>query len=337
MRNRVRLLVAACFYYMGAVHLALWWQQRFRRRLIILNYHRASGENLRRQFVFLRAHYRVMHAEAALEEFFQQGKEARGYPGGPLPLVLTFDDGYRDNYTYAFALARELHMPITIYLIPGYIGNRGHFWWQEGSRLVQQAGVEKVSVDGHIFDLREPEERAHLVKMIDNRARYARSVAEREIFLERIRQELAVAPDAPEEEGSQPLTWEEVREMGASEWVSFGAHTMHHPLLECLEDPVELRYEVTRCRQVLEEHLGHPVRSFVYPIGKLEHFGAQGLQAVQSAGYDWAITTVEETITLQANPYLLGRVPGDLDQHWLLQAAELAGLLGIFSRLRKKL
>jgi len=61
------------------------------------------------------------------------------------------------------------------------------------------------------------------------------------------------------------------------------------------------------------------------------------LQAVQAAGYDWALTTVEETITLQANPYLLGRVPGDLDQHWLLQAAQLAGLLGIFSRLRKKL
>jgi len=337
MRDRLRLLVAACFYYTGVVHLALWWQQRFRRRLIILNYHRASGENLRRQLIYLRTHYRVMHAEAALEEFFRQGKKARGRTGGPLPLVLTFDDGYRDNYTYAFALARELRMPITIYLIPGYIGNRGHFWWQEGVRLVQQADVEKVSVDGHIFDLQQPDERAHLVKTIDNRARYARSVAERETWLARIGQELKVAPDAPEEEGSQPLTWEEVRAMEESEWVSFGAHTMHHPLLECLEDPVELQDEVTRCRHVLEERLGHPVRSFVYPIGKLEHFGAQGLQAVQAAGYDWALTTVEETITLQANPYLLGRVPGDLDQHWLLQAAQLAGLLGIFSRLRKKL
>ncbi|MGZ6391468.1 MAG: polysaccharide deacetylase family protein, partial [Ktedonobacterales bacterium] len=57
------------------------------------------------------------------------------------PLVLTFDDGYRDNYAVAYALARELQIPLTIFLIPGYIDSGDHFWWLEGARLARRAQV----------------------------------------------------------------------------------------------------------------------------------------------------------------------------------------------------
>lgn len=336
MRERVRLWVAACFYYSGLVNLVLWWQRRFRRRLIILNYHRAYGDNLRPQIEYLRRHYRVMHAEAALEQFYQTSKEAKALTTGPLPLALTFDDGYYDNYTYAFSLAQKLRVPITIYLIPGYLEEGGYFWWQEGARLAHHAQEEYVELDGKSFHLSNPSERGALAQAIDAKARNAHSVAERETFLAHMGQELSVPPDAVPEQGSLPMTWSEVSEMAKSEWVSFGAHTMHHPLLACLTDADELRYEVSQCRRVLEQHLGHPVRTFVYPIGKFEQFGEKGLKAVQAAGYEWAMTTVEATNTPQTDHYLLGRLPGDLDQHWLIQASELAGLLGIFSRLRKK-
>ena len=336
MRERVRLLAAACFYYSGLVKLALWWQRRFQRRLIMLNYHRAYGEHLRPQIDYLRRHYRLMHAEAALEQFFQPAKGKMPLDNGPLPLVLTFDDGYHDNYTYAFSLVRELRVPITIYLIPGYLEQGGYFWWLEGERLAQNAQVENVTLDEHSYALQHPDERKALAKAIDTYARNAHSVAERETFLLRMQQELAVPSAAAPEEGSRPMTWAEVNEMAKSEWISFGAHTMHHPVLACLTDADELHYEVSECRRVLEEHLGHPVRSFVYPIGKLEHIGEEGLEAVRSAGYEWAITTIEVSNTPQTDRYLLGRLPGDLDQHWLILASELVGLLGIFSRLRKK-
>ncbi|MBV9020998.1 MAG: hypothetical protein JOZ71_09830 [Ktedonobacteraceae bacterium] len=51
--------------------------------------------------------------------------------------------------------------------------------------------------------------------------------------------------------------------------------------------------------------------------------------------HQWALTTSEETNTAQTDSLLLRRLPGDLDQHWLVQAAELVGLLG-WSRFRKK-
>ena len=123
--------------------------------------------------------------------------------------------------------------------------------------------------------------------------------------------------------------------MDASGWVSFGAHTMHHPILTYLSDTQEMHYEIEESRRVLQQKLGHSVNTFAYPIGLVEHFGDEGPRIAKTAGFKWALTAIEEPCTARSDPYLLERLPGDEKVHWLVMASELVGLLGIFSRLRK--
>ena len=336
MRKLVGILVAACFYYSGLVRLARWWRRRSGPHLIILKYHRASGGDLRRHLLYLRRHYRMLHLQEALEGLYASPGERMQGRDRPTPLVLTFDDGYYDNYTHAFALARELHVPITLFLIPGYVESGEHFWWLEGQCLVDQAQVDNVTIEGRLYRLEQAEERALLAQAIDARLRHASSVAEREAFLTRVRQMLAVSSSAtPEEEAVRPLTWAEVREMEESGWVSFGGHTMHHPILAYLSCPEEVRREVEECRGVLEQQLGHPVRTFAYPVGRPEHIGTVALQAVREAGYDWAVTTAKGVTTPQNDPHQLRRVSGDVTRYWLVMAAETSGVWHFFSPLWK--
>jgi peptidoglycan/xylan/chitin deacetylase (PgdA/CDA1 family) len=334
MHNNLRILVAACFYYTGLVKLVRWWTLRSGRCLVILNYHRASGGDLRSHLLYLRRHYRILHLEEALEELYKPCKE--GLHGGdrrPL-LALTFDDGYYDNYTCGFSLVRELQVPITIFLIPGYIGSGNHFWWREADRLVRQAQVGVVSIKGRSYHLGQREERKALAQTIEACLCSATSVAEREAFLASTRQALA-APSSvtASEKLTLALEWAQVEEMEESGWVSFGAHTMHHPVLAYLTDPAEVRFEVGECRAVLEQKLGHPVRAFAYPLGKPEHIGDDGPCTVQRAGYAWAVTTIPGFNTPQSDPYLLRRLNVGPNQHWLVMAAETAGVWGFFSRL----
>jgi peptidoglycan/xylan/chitin deacetylase (PgdA/CDA1 family) len=333
MRERVRVFIAACFYYSGLVKVAYWWIRRSRQRLIILNYHRATGGDLHRQMLYLHRHYRILHLEEALEELYTPHEEKPG-ADRRMPLVLTFDDGYHDNYTYGFALACELQVPITIFLIPGYIESGDYFWWLEGDRLVRYAQADKVTIEGHTYHLDQPEERKALVEAIDARSRYATSVAECEAFLKAVREALEVTSSNAEEEAIRPLTWAEVRKMEESGLVSFGAHTMHHPVLAYIKDSEEVRHEVGACRRVLEQYLDHPVRTFAYPVGKLEDIGDEGLRAVQEAGYDWVVTTIPGMNTPQSDPHLLRRVMGDVSRHWLVMAAEVSGLWHFFFGLR---
>ena len=316
--------------------LARWLTKRSGQRLIILNYHRATGGDLRRHLLYLRRHYRMLHLEEALEELYGQQKEPAPAQDRRTPLVLTFDDGYHDNYTHAFVLARELQVPITIFLIPGYVESGKYFWWHEGERLVRRTQVDKVTIEGQTYHLRQEEQRVLLAQTIDTHLYHASSVAEREEFLRTLCEVLAVPSSVTEEEKTyRSLTWAEIHEMEESGWVSFGAHTMYHPVLAYLTDPAEIHREVGDCRRVLEQRLGHPPRVFAYPIGKPERIGKEGLRAVQEAGYDWAVTAVDGINTLQSDPHQLRRVLGDVSRHWRVMAAEVSGVWRFFSPLWK--
>src|SRR5262249_42527374 len=142
------------------------WIQRSGRYLVILYYHRAAGENLRNQWLYLRRHYRILHLEAALEELHMPLRERTHKQDRRTLLALTFDDGYYDNYAHAFALASDLQIPITIFLIPGYIERATAFWWAD--RLIRLAQVDRVPFEGHTYHLRQQEERKALAQTIDD-------------------------------------------------------------------------------------------------------------------------------------------------------------------------
>ena len=335
MRKGLLTLIAACFYYAGLVGFARWWIRRSGQHLVILNYHRASGGDLRRHLLYLRRHYRILHLEEALEELYIPSKNGKQAYDRRTPLVLTFDDGYHDNYTHGLELAHELQIPFTIFLVPGYVESGDYFWWREGNRLVSHTQMREATIEGRIYHLDQQQERNILAQEILARLCQATSVAERDMFLRSVRQALAVPPSvAPEEKPALPLRWAEVREMEESGWVSFGAHTMHHPILEYLTDPTEVQREIEECRTILEPQLGHPVRTFAYPIGQPQHIGDNAIRAVQKAGYEWALTTLYGFNTPRSDRYLLRRVEVDVSQHWLVMAAETAGLWGFFARLR---
>lgn len=327
LKERLVIFVAACLYYSGIVKFARWRARRCVPRVIILNYHRAAGGDLRRHLLYLRRHYRMLHLEDALEELYAEHPQKKAHKDRRTPLVLTFDDGYHDNYTHAFVLARELHVPITIFLVPGYIESGHLFWWLEPGYLLQHAQVAEVSFAGRLYRLEREQDRRALAQLIDTRVRYASSVAEREDFLREMRAILGIT-EATSAEDAQvlPCTWAEVREMEQSGRVSFGAHTVHHPVLSSLLDPGEVRAEVSACRTMLEQRLGHPVRAFAYPLGRAEHIGAAGLQAVRESGYRWALTTIYGINTPASDPHELRRVVGLVSRHWLVMAAEITGV-----------
>jgi peptidoglycan/xylan/chitin deacetylase (PgdA/CDA1 family) len=330
MDNRIRLYISACFYYSGLLSLVRWWTQRARPCLTILYYHQASRGYLRSHLLYLRRHYRILGLEKALEELYMPAEKASQWKDRRSLLALTFDDGYYDNYTHAFPLACELQIPITIFLIPGYVEQGNAFWW--ATRLLRVADVDQVTLDRHTYHLENLEERKALAQAIDISFSQCATADEREKFLVHLHKMLAVPTSVALKEEPVPLlTWAQVREMQESGWVSFGAHTVHHPDLGSLHDPIEVQYEVGACRAMLEQQMEQPVCSFAYPFGSI---GDYGPDAVKQAGYAWAVTTIPGANTCQSAHHLLRRRNIGVTKHWLVMATETAGIWGFFSRLK---
>src|SRR5260370_20735595 len=129
MRNRMLFFMSACLYYSGSMRVIQWLHRHSGQSLLILNYHQASGEELRNHLLYLRKHFHLQFLEPALETLYTTGGDRATGGDRRLPLAITFDDGYLDNYTHAYALARELQVTITIFPISASIHNDAAIWW----------------------------------------------------------------------------------------------------------------------------------------------------------------------------------------------------------------
>lgn len=61
-------------------------------------------------------------------------------------------------------------------------------------------------------------------------------------------------------------TWQELKEMAQSGFVEIASHSVHHQNL-CTPG-LDLDLEIRESRQILEDQLQVPIRTFVYPLGK---------------------------------------------------------------------
>ncbi len=83
------------------------------------------------------------------------------------------------------------------------------------------------------------------------------------------------------------MSWEQI-ELLHNSGMEIGSHTMNHADLTGLEDVKAIRNELVQSREVLEQRLGAPVRSFCYPAGS---YAPQIMEEVRRAGYTNAVIT----------------------------------------------
>lgn len=201
------------------------------------------------------------------------------------PVIVTFDDGYDDNYLNAFPLLRSLGVPATIFVSTGYIGSGKPFWFDLVAHILHHAPVETLTV--HDLDMN-----LTLGASVDSRRKAASrlvgelkrvSNARRLDILDRLERQYAGAMNPGEFRLSRPLDWSQIREMSAA-GIEFGSHTVSHPILSRLDDD-ELERELTVSREHLEQELGMPAPVLAYPVGGPEEFNDKVVRAAGAAGY----------------------------------------------------
>ena len=326
-RDLIFWCISAFLYYSGALHIIHWLHRHSGRRFIILNYHQSARGDLHRHLLYLRKYYRLQFVEHGIEELYN--KPARPEKDRRLPLAITFDDGYVDNYTCAYALARKLQIPITIFLSTGYVEKGAAFWWFDN--LVEKARVKQITLDGRTYMLGSVDGQYELSRFIDEQVKQRTDKQELEAYLANICELLAVPAVKVDETFTTMLTWKQVEEMLASGLVAFGGHTLHHCTLATLSSIDEAYEEIASCRALLQEKTGRAARVFAYPHGGAEHIGLYGVPAVERAGYQWALTTLQGMNTARTHPYLIRRVSVDAQLPFLLIVLMTSGVWDFLS------
>jgi peptidoglycan/xylan/chitin deacetylase (PgdA/CDA1 family) len=94
-----------------------------------------SVKTFERQMEFLKEHkYNVISLDAA-GELIKSGKKVPSRT-----LVLTFDDGYEDNYIYAYPILKKYNIPATVFIIVNEVGKPGRLSWDQLKEM-QDSGL----------------------------------------------------------------------------------------------------------------------------------------------------------------------------------------------------
>jgi peptidoglycan/xylan/chitin deacetylase (PgdA/CDA1 family) len=126
--------------------------------------------------------------------------------------------------------------------------------------------------------------------------------------------------------GHPCLTWREVRELHQA-GIEFGSHTVTHPQLASLGRD-EVRFELTASKQIMEDRLEAPVKSFAYPYAFPEAdraFTGQLRAILQEAGYENGVSTIIGTPKTGGDPWFMKRLPVNSCDDTALFRAKIAG------------
>ena len=187
----------------------------------------------------------------------------------------------------------------------GPIDSGDLLWFDKVAYVIWNTALEALELEqSGRYSLRSIGERLRVASMIKNRLKKLPD-AQKNLLIETLLNISSV--DIPANLGKEVvLSWDNVREM-ANNSITFGAHTVAHPILTKLSLE-EARREISESKKRIEEELGKPVTSFAYPEGLPSAFNRELKEILKETGFVCAVTTVGQLVSQGADLYELGRI-----------------------------
>ncbi|GJE15390.1 polysaccharide deacetylase family protein [Methylobacterium marchantiae] len=212
-------------------------------------------------------------------------------PAGGRPfVVLTFDDGYRDNARHAAPILRRHRVPWTLFVTSDFAQGRGRLWWIELERAIGRLDRIRLSQDGapplDLPAVTAPEKTEAFAALY----RRLRGGPEERLLatIAGLCEDAGIAAGRVANELC--LSWEELRHLAADPDLTIGAHTIAHPML-AKHGEERARHEIGEGRERIARAIGRPVRHLSYPIGDPSSAGAREFAIARELGFDTAVTT----------------------------------------------
>jgi peptidoglycan/xylan/chitin deacetylase (PgdA/CDA1 family) len=223
-------------------------------------------------------------------------------------IVVTFDDGYADNLINAVPIAEAKGVPITIFVTSGVLGSHGGFWWDRlGSLLrVRPSAMTEITLPAGEGTVRVGLGSLYRRKDLQSLRRHLLPLPVPEIHrvLDALSEQWGISTAPPPD--ARPLTSSEFVKLSASDVVTIGDHTVDHARLRGLEAADQLQM-LSSSKERLERLSGQSVAHFAYPFGGNDAFDDHSVDAVRSAGFETACTTIPGNVSSQSDPFRLPR------------------------------
>jgi peptidoglycan/xylan/chitin deacetylase (PgdA/CDA1 family) len=208
--------------------------------------------------------------------------------------VITFDDGYKDNFTVAYPILKKYKIPFTVYVTTKFPDRTAILWWY----LLEEIIIKKVEIKFTYLD-------------VDYSFNCA-TEQKKEMTFNAIRKFIIdTQPNAIKEkltaifryyfdslyQGIKDLTlsWKDISILAQDPLVSIENHTVNHFSLAHLQAQ-DVRCEIEEAKTLILKKTGSITKHLAYPFGSRNEVNQATAEAVSELGYSTAVTTMPGNI-----------------------------------------
>jgi len=213
-------------------------------------------------------------------------------------IVFTLDDGYFDNYEFAYPIFKSYNIPFTVYITASFPEEKGILWWYiledliiQNRKIVLSSGIE------YLTDTRENKIKAFM------ELRNLIMSFNREVFggLNSLFSNYKIDWFRKCQELS--LNWEQIKKLSEDPLVTIGGHTLNHFVLSKLDDE-EVVEEIVEGNRLIERKIDKKVEHFAYPFGGRDEVTKREYNIVKDLSMKTAVIAIAGNIYLEHKNYL---------------------------------
>ena len=247
----------------------------------------------------------------------------RGKGPGMMSVLLTFDDGYIDNYTRAYPILKRMGVPAVFFVAADQIERRTLGWADNIAWAINRSKKASFTYEGATHDLTG--DRYDVILQFHRKMKKEMHLGK--TLVEDLFEVCDVEPPSREVQDAQLMTWAHLAEVQQHD-IAIGSHSHTHPILGTLT-PDEQREELAKSKALIEHRLGRRVRTIAYPVGGQTHFNEHTERIAEECGYELGFSFYSGFNTWKTvRPYDVRRTAlQDMDEICLAGATILPELL----------
>lgn len=263
-----------------------------------------TRKNFFLQLKFLKRYYQIISMDKLIFHLKNGGNKTKKY------IVLTFDDGYSDNYSNARPILKNLKIPATFFISSVNINKTEPYWWDSLTALfdpcIKLSNIIKVKFNNRefIWKINSATKHKAFFEIHSLVQRLPVNTINKIIDQLRLKVKYPAEPAIP----YRAMNEVEIGNLAKNSLFCVGAHTHNHLFLSKQPAQTQKR-EIVMNKQILEKIIRLPVKYFSYPYGTKESYTAQTMRYLKENGFQAACSTSRGIVALGVNLYELPRIP----------------------------
>jgi len=278
-------------------------------------------KNFKWQMTFLKSRYNVLPSYYLINNSYSSKNMSKN------SVIITFDDGFENNYSQAWPVLKKLNLHATCFVLPNLSRTGKQMWVYElysffldSPNMVMELdnyGLGNLDLNGSL------EKRFELyTKLVETLKHWPHE--KRKILLNHIFSK-ASQTNSDQENPFKLMTPQQIVKLSQSKEFDIGVHSNNHLILSTLS-PEEQEEEIRSSIDMLKSWKISFIPIFAYPNGRLEDFDSYSIGLLRKMGIKAALTTIYGFWNGPDDNYRIKRIPigGDTTK-WEFKAL-LSGL-----------